>query len=41
MLLSFKLGSEKVKRLRPADIEALYMSFDDAVEHRLNELWLW
>jgi hypothetical protein len=29
------LGLETAKRLKPADIEALYMIFDDAVQARL------
>lgn len=34
--LAFILGLETAKRLRPADIEALYMIFDDAVQQRLK-----
>ena len=29
---------EKSKKLRPADIETLYMIFDDAVQDRLSKL---
>jgi len=32
------LGLETAKRLKPADIEALYMIFDDAVQERLQGL---
>jgi hypothetical protein len=32
------LGLETAKRLKPADIEALYMIFDDAVQERLQAL---
>lgn len=32
------LGLETAKRLKPADIEALYMIFDDAVQERLQNL---
>lgn len=32
------LGLETAKRLKPADIEALYMIFDDAVQTRLQQL---
>ncbi len=32
------LGLETAKRLKPADIEALYMIFDDAVQERLQSL---
>jgi hypothetical protein len=32
------LGLETAKRLKPADIEALYMIFDDAVQARLQGL---
>ncbi|MGI4836020.1 MAG: hypothetical protein ACRYF9_00200 [Janthinobacterium lividum] len=32
------LGLETSKRLKPADIEALYMIFDDAVQERLQGL---
>jgi hypothetical protein len=38
MELSFILGLESTKRLRPADIEALYIIFDDAVQERLAAL---
>ncbi|MFK3971228.1 hypothetical protein ACI2KS_10925 [Pseudomonas sp. NPDC087358] len=38
MQISFILGLETAKRLRPADIEALYMIFDDAVQERLAQL---
>ncbi|NWD66088.1 hypothetical protein HX870_00445 [Pseudomonas gingeri] len=31
-------GLESAKRLRPADIEALYIIFDDAVEAKLAQL---
>lgn len=34
--IAFIVGLEKSRRLRPADIEALYMIFDDAVESRLR-----
>jgi len=36
MQVAFILGLEKAKGLRPADIEALYMMFDDAVQARLQ-----
>lgn len=36
MQVAFILGLEKAKTLRPADIEALYMMFDDAVQARLR-----
>jgi hypothetical protein len=32
------LGLETAKRLKPSDIEALYMIFDDAVQERLQAL---
>jgi hypothetical protein len=32
------LGLETAKKLKPADIEALYMIFDDAVQERLLRL---
>ncbi|WP_311968869.1 hypothetical protein [Pseudomonas baltica] len=32
------LGLETAKKLKPADIEALYMIFDDAVQERLQRL---
>jgi hypothetical protein len=38
MEISFILGLETTKRLRPADVEALYMIFDDAVQDRLRQL---
>lgn len=38
MQIAFILGLETAKRLRPADIEALYMIFDDAVQARLSQL---
>ncbi|NWE45628.1 hypothetical protein [Pseudomonas gingeri] len=31
-------GLESTRRLRPADIEALYIIFDDAVEAKLKQL---
>jgi hypothetical protein len=34
--IAFILGLETAKRLRPADVEALYMIFDDAVQARLE-----
>lgn len=34
--IAFILGLETAKRLRPSDIEALYMIFDDAVKKRLE-----
>lgn len=36
--IAFILGLETAKRLRPSDIEALYMIFDDAVQARLEAL---
>ena len=38
MQIAFILGLEKTKRLRPADIESLYIIFDDAVQERLRQL---
>jgi hypothetical protein len=38
MEISFILGLETSKRLRPADVETLYMIFDDAVQERLSQL---
>lgn len=38
MEIAFILGLETARRLRPADIEALYMIFDDAVQERLKHL---
>jgi len=38
MQIAFILGLETAKRLRPSDIEALYMIFDDAVQQRLQDL---
>lgn len=38
MQISFILGLETARRLRPSDIEALYMIFDDAVQARLEQL---
>ena len=38
MEISFILSLETSKRLRPADVEALYMIFDDAVQERLSQL---
>lgn len=32
------MGLETTKKLRPADIEALYMIFDDAVQARLDRI---
>lgn len=32
------LGLEQARKLKPADIEALYMIFDDAVQARLEGL---
>ena len=34
--IEFILGLETAKRLRPSDVEALYMIFDDAVQARLE-----
>lgn len=34
--IAFILGLETAKRLRPAEIETLYMIFDDAVAARLE-----
>jgi hypothetical protein len=36
--LSFIFGLETAKRLRSADIEYLYISFDEAVQERLQTL---
>ena len=36
--ISFIKALESDKRLRPADIEALYIFFDDAVQARLQAL---
>ncbi|WP_248747171.1 hypothetical protein [Pseudomonas sp. MWU12-2037] len=36
--ITFIGGLESAKRLRPADIEALYIIFDDAVEAKLAQL---
>lgn len=38
MEIAFILGLETTRRLRPADIEMLYMIFDDAVQARLAQL---
>lgn len=38
MEISFILSLETSKRLRPADVETLYMIFDDAVQERLSQL---
>ncbi len=38
MALSFIGELEAARKLRPADIEALYMIFDDAVQARLQGL---
>lgn len=38
MEIAFILGLETARRLRPSDIEALYMIFDDAVQERLSQL---
>jgi hypothetical protein len=38
MQIAFILGVEKAKQLRPADIEALYIIFDDEVQARLRDL---
>lgn len=38
MQVAFILGLEQAKGLRPADIEALYIMFDDAVQARLQNL---
>ncbi|MGH8418058.1 MAG: hypothetical protein ACRER8_12375 [Pseudomonas sp.] len=38
MEIAFILGLETTKRLRAADIETLYMIFDDAVQARLSHL---
>jgi hypothetical protein len=38
MEIAFILGLETAKRLRSADIEALYIIFDDAVQERLKQL---
>ncbi|MFK3973788.1 hypothetical protein ACI2KS_24035 [Pseudomonas sp. NPDC087358] len=37
MQIAFILGLETAKRLKPAEIEALYIIFDDAVQKRLQE----
>jgi hypothetical protein len=36
MQIAFILGLEKSRQLRSADIEALYIMFDDAVQARLQ-----
>lgn len=36
--IAFILGLEKAKQLKPADIEALYIMFDDEVQTRLQDL---
>ena len=38
MEIAFILGLETTRRLRAADIEALYIIFDDAVQQRLKQL---
>lgn len=38
MEIAFILGLETSRRLRAADIEALYIIFDDAVQQRLSQL---
>lgn len=38
MEISFILGLETARKLRPSDIEALYMIFDNAVQERLEHL---
>lgn len=38
MQIAFILGLEKAKQLKPADIEALYIMFDDEVQARLHQL---
>ncbi|SEQ15174.1 hypothetical protein SAMN03159444_01184 [Pseudomonas sp. NFACC02] len=38
MEIAFILGLETSRRLRAADIEALYIIFDDAVQERLRQL---
>lgn len=38
MEIAFILGLETARRLRAADIEALYIIFDDAVQERLKQL---
>lgn len=38
MQTAFILGIEKAKQLRPADIEALYIMFEDEVQARLEAL---
>ncbi|SBW85132.1 hypothetical protein PVE_P0088 (plasmid) [Pseudomonas veronii 1YdBTEX2] len=38
MQLAFILSLEKAKRLKPANIEALYIIFDDAVQARLRDI---
>jgi len=38
MQIAFILGLEKAKQLKPADIEALYIMFDDEVQARLQDL---
>jgi hypothetical protein len=39
MQIAFILGLETAKRLRPSDIEALYIIFDEAVQVRLRALF--
>ena len=38
MEIAFILGLELTRRLRAADVEALYIIFDDAVQERLKQL---
>ncbi|WP_213880568.1 hypothetical protein [Pseudomonas sp. dw_358] len=38
MQIAVILELEKTRRLKPADIETLYMIFDDAVQERLQAL---
>jgi hypothetical protein len=38
MEIAFIMGLEATRRLRPSDIEALYIIFDDAVQERLSRL---
>lgn len=38
MEIAFILGLESTRRLRAADVEALYIIFDDAVQERLKQL---
>ena len=38
MQIAFIVSQEKAKKLRSADIEALYIIFDDAVQAKLEEL---